>query len=248
MFVDVYGDDGMDWDIGEKFRWRRDKRACYEVRTKGGHRLEKKVGEVMQITGEIGNKADDYDIVNAVKHVDEDNKLEEPEALMKKKEKDREENDDDDPERFGSEAMEVTEDWSVVMEAVGYVEKCIITKSVGEEAKMIIEVPLKPERNGRRDSWKLRTMTSRCDRQLSIVMTSEEVSRCAVEEVVAEDPDLKVADGESRWKVMMWIGIERLRGEDRRGEWLRQSGGDCGEDRRGEWQRQSCGDCDEDRG
>ena len=139
VFVDVYGDDGMDWDIVEKFRWRRDKRAWYEVRTKGGQRQEKKVGEVMQITGEIGNKADDYDIVNAVKHVDEDDKLEEPEALMKKKEKDLEENDDDDPERFGSEAMEVTEDWSVVMvrkraaleipdvqEAVGYVEKCII--------------------------------------------------------------------------------------------------------------------------
>ena len=53
--------------------------------------------------------------MNAVKHVDEDNKLEEPEALMKKKEKDLEENDDDDPERFDSEAMEVTEDWSVVM-------------------------------------------------------------------------------------------------------------------------------------
>ena len=31
-----------------------------------------------------------------------------------------------------------------IQEAVGYVEKCIIAKFVGEEAKMIIEVPLKP--------------------------------------------------------------------------------------------------------
>ena len=117
VFVDVYpcGDDGMQWDIVEKFRWRRDKGAWYEVQAKGGQCQEKKVGEMAQITGEIGNKTNDYAVANVVKYADEDKKLEVPKVLLKRKEKDLKENDDNAPERFGWEAVGVTEDWSVVM-------------------------------------------------------------------------------------------------------------------------------------
>ena len=56
---------------------------------------------------------DECDIADVAKLMVADNKLEEPDALMKKKKKDLEE-DEDDPERFGLGVTAVAEDWSVL--------------------------------------------------------------------------------------------------------------------------------------